>query len=65
MLVKTLNNKIAKNKNIYQIKTNFMKDGSEQVIIIIQNITKLELVEELRKEFVSNASHELKPPLPS
>ncbi|VEH37943.1 Alkaline phosphatase synthesis sensor protein phoR [Fusobacterium varium] len=40
-----------------------MKDGSEQVIIIIQNITKLELAEELRKEFVSNASHELKTPI--
>lgn len=60
---KALKSKINKNKNIYQIKTNFMKDGSEQVIIIIQNITKLELVEELRKEFVSNASHELKTPI--
>lgn len=60
---KPFNNKIAKNKNTYQIKTNFMKDGSEQVIIIIQNITKLELVEELRREFVSNASHELKTPI--
>lgn len=60
---KPFKNKISKDKNIYQVKTNFMKDGSEQVIIIIQNITKLELVEELRKEFVSNASHELKTPI--
>ncbi len=60
---KPFKNKINKDKNVYQIKTNFMKDGSEQVIIVIQNITKLELVEELRKEFVSNASHELKTPI--
>lgn len=60
---KAFSGKITQNKNIYQIKTNFMKDGSEQVIIIIQNITKLELAEELRKEFVSNASHELKTPI--
>ncbi|MCF2671976.1 ATP-binding protein [Fusobacterium varium] len=60
---KAFSGKITQNKNIYHIKTNFMKDGSEQVIIIIQNITKLELAEELRKEFVSNASHELKTPI--
>lgn len=49
-------------KKIYKLHNHFMEEN-KQMILVIQNITQLEQNEELRREFVSNASHELKTPL--
>lgn len=48
--------------NSYRIHNHFMQE-KRQMILVFQNITQLEKNEELRREFVSNASHELKTPL--
>lgn len=49
-------------KKIYKLHNHFIEEN-KQMILVIQNITQLEQNEELRREFISNASHELKTPL--
>lgn len=41
------------------------KGDSEGVIVVIQDITEQEKLEEMRKDFVANVSHELKTPITS
>lgn len=40
-----------------------IKDFSERLILVIEDISKIKKLENIRKEFVTNASHELKTPL--
>lgn len=64
---------IKENKNIkielendsktFLLSTNFVDNNESQIIVIIEDISKIKKVEELRKNFISNASHELKTPL--
>lgn len=60
---KTLNYKATNKEETYKIKLNYIHENNKQVIITAQNITKIENAEKLRKEFVANASHELKTPI--
>lgn len=60
---KQLNIKISQNDKIYRTKINNIYDNELHFLITIQDITDFELSEKLRREFVSNASHELKTPI--
>lgn len=58
-----INMKKNSNNKTYRIKLNYIEDNTDQVIITAQDITKIETTERMRREFVSNASHELKTPI--
>lgn len=60
---KNIKMEIEDNSKIYLLSTNFIENKIDQIIIIIEDISKIKKVEELRKNFISNASHELKTPL--
>ncbi|WP_270426658.1 sensor histidine kinase [Fusobacterium mortiferum] len=60
---KIINMKKNTNNKTYRIKLNYIEDNTDQVIITAQDITKIETTERMRREFVSNASHELKTPI--
>ena len=60
---KIINMKKNSNNKTYRIKLNYIEDNTDQVIITAQDITKIETTERMRREFVSNASHELKTPI--
>ena len=60
---KTINIKKSVENKVYKIKLNYIKDTSNQIIITVQDISKIENTEKMRREFVSNASHELKTPI--
>lgn len=60
---KIINMKKNINNKTYRIKLNYIEDNTDQVIITAQDITKIETTERMRREFVSNASHELKTPI--
>lgn len=60
---KIINIKKNTNNKTYRIKLNYIEDNTDQVIITAQDITKIETTERMRREFVSNASHELKTPI--
>lgn len=53
---------ICKDK-IYKLKLDFIYEKELQVLLVIEDITAIEKTESLRREFVSNASHELKTPI--
>lgn len=56
-----------KDDKTYKIYTNIITDNEENkvigVVIVLQDITKIQKLEKLRSEFVANVSHELKTPL--
>ena len=56
-----------RNFNLYSNPIISTEDGDEKigVVIIIQNITEIKKLENMRKDFVANVSHELKTPLTS
>lgn len=54
--------KICKDK-VYKLKLDFIYEKELQVLLVIEDITAIEKTESLRREFVSNASHELKTPI--
>lgn len=53
---------ICKDK-VYKLKLDFIYEKELQVLLVIEDITAIEKTESLRREFVSNASHELKTPI--
>lgn len=53
---------ICKDK-VYKLKFDFIYEKELQVLLVIEDITAIEKTESLRREFVSNASHELKTPI--
>ena len=53
---------ICKDK-LYKLKLDFIYEKELQVLLVIEDITAIEKTESLRREFVSNASHELKTPI--
>lgn len=53
---------ICKDK-VYKLKLDFIYEKELQVLLVIEDITTIEKTESLRREFVSNASHELKTPI--
>ncbi len=53
---------ICKDK-AYKLKLDFIYEKELQVLLVIEDITAIEKTESLRREFVSNASHELKTPI--
>lgn len=55
--------KIACEDKIYKFKLDFIQEKKSQVLLVIEDITTVEKTESLRREFVSNASHELKTPI--
>lgn len=55
--------KIVCKDKIYKLKLDFIFERELQVLLVIEDITAIEKTESLRREFVSNASHELKTPI--
>ena len=55
------------NKKLYGIKTSPIDQGDGQVgaLILIQDITDLRRLEQMRTDFIANVSHELKTPVTS
>lgn len=60
---KKLNIKKSTQEKTYRVLLNYIKNEDDQIIVTVQNITKIENNEKLRKEFISSASHELKTPI--
>lgn len=60
---KKLNVKKSTQEKTYRVLLNYIKNEDDQIIVTVQNITKIENNEKLRKEFISSASHELKTPI--
>ena len=57
-------------KKVLRVKATSIKDVNEArkdmgVVVVIQDITELRLLEQIRSDFVANVSHELKTPLTS
>ncbi len=55
--------KVVCKDKIYKFKLDFIYEKELQVLLVIEDITNIEKIENLRREFVSNASHELKTPI--
>ena len=54
------------NKSIYNIRYGLIKDENEEVdgmIVVFQDITEQQKLDNMRKEFVADVSHELKTPI--
>lgn len=47
------------------IITNQGNNSNPQLVLVLNNITKIKLLENMRKDFVANVSHELKTPITS
>ena len=60
---KQIDTKIFKEEKVYRVKINNIYDNESKLLIGIQDITAIEMSDKLRREFVSNASHELKTPI--
>lgn len=56
-------NKVICGEKIYKFKVDFIFEKNLQILVVIEDITNVEKIENLRREFVSNASHELKTPI--
>lgn len=56
-------NKVIYGEKIYKFKVDFIYEKNLQILVVIEDITNVEKIENLRREFVSNASHELKTPI--
>jgi two-component system, OmpR family, phosphate regulon sensor histidine kinase PhoR len=48
-----------------KVVSNDVKHENELVLLVVQDITKIKALEEMRTDFVANVSHELKTPLTS
>ncbi len=62
------NDILSYNNSIYRVSfAPFIKDEGEKggLVLVIQDITEQQKLEEMRREFVANVSHELKTPLTS
>lgn len=60
---KNIKIELENDSKTFLLSTNFVDNNESQIIVIIEDISKIKKVEELRKSFISNASHELKTPL--
>ncbi|MEW6981624.1 phosphate regulon sensor histidine kinase PhoR [Colwelliaceae bacterium 6471] len=49
--------------NELQLELRLMAYGSEQILFLARDISKIHRLEEMRRDFVANVSHELKTPL--
>ena len=46
-----------------QLELRMMSYGSDQILLLARDISKIQRLEEMRRDFVANVSHELKTPL--
>lgn len=46
-----------------QLELRLMSYGSDQILLLARDISKIQRLEEMRRDFVANVSHELKTPL--
>ncbi|MFT5635140.1 MAG: two-component system phosphate regulon sensor histidine kinase PhoR [Cognaticolwellia sp.] len=49
--------------NELQLELRMMAYGSDQILLLARDISKIQRLEEMRRDFVANVSHELKTPL--
>lgn len=49
--------------NDLQLELRMMAYGSDQILLLARDISKIQRLEEMRRDFVANVSHELKTPL--
>ncbi|TWX66080.1 phosphate regulon sensor histidine kinase PhoR [Colwellia sp. C1TZA3] len=49
--------------NELQLELRLMAYGSDQILLLARDISKIQRLEEMRRDFVANVSHELKTPL--
>ncbi len=49
--------------NNLQLELRMMAYGSDQILLLARDISKIQRLEEMRRDFVANVSHELKTPL--
>lgn len=54
---------ISPTNNQLQLELRMMAYGSDQVLLLARDISKIKRLEEMRRDFVANVSHELKTPL--
>ena len=56
LIVSPINNEL-------QLELRMMTYGSDQILLLARDISKIQRLEEMRRDFVANVSHELKTPL--